>query len=147
MQVLIKKAYQTKGNQRKEHGKEKARKGKKGDNKNGRNGKERQGKEKNWQNKTKEKGNKGRARKGKGKQGNLRIGFLKRRTQLRSVQRVLRLRFSSFNITSSFTNNYIISTILKKGKTLRVVARLLMKAAPKRLVSSAVSSPFKILIE
>ena len=108
---------------------------------------EREGKEKNWQNKTKEKGNKGRARKGKGKQGNLRMGFLKRRTQLRSVQRVLRLRFSSFNITSSFTNNYIISTILKKGKKLRAVARLLMKAAPKRLVSSAVSSPFKILIE
>ena len=137
--------YQTKGNQRKEHGKEKARKGKKGDNKNGRNGKGRKGK--NWQNKTKEKGNKGRARKGKGKQGNLRMGFLKRRTQLRSVQRVLRFRFSSFNITSSFTNNYIISTILKKGKKLRAVARLLMKAAPKRLVSSAVSSPFKILIE
>ena len=145
MQVLIKKAYQTKGTQRKEHGKEKARKGKKGDNKNGRNGKGRKGK--NWQNKTKEKGNKGRARKGKGKQGNLRMGFLKRRTQLTSVQRVLRLRFSSFNITSSFTNNYIISTILKKGKKLRAVARLLMKAAPKRLVSSAVSSPFKILIE
>ena len=75
------------------------------------------------------------------------MGFLKRRTQLRSVQRVLRFRFSSFNITSSFTNNYIISTILKKGKKLRAVARLLMKAAPKRLVSSAVSSPFKILIE
>ena len=111
-----------------------------------REGKERQGKEKNWQNKTKEKGNKGRARKGKGKQGNLRMGFLKSRTQLRSVKRVLRFRFSSFNITSSFTNNYIISTILKKGKKLRAVARLLMKAAPKRLVSSAVSSPFKILI-
>ena len=108
---------------------------------------EREGKEKNWQNKTKEKGNKGRARKGKGKQGNLRMGFLKRRTHLRSVKRVLRFRFSSFNITSSFTNNYIISTILKKGKKLRAVARLLMKAAPKRLVSSAVSSPFKILIE
>ena len=145
MQVLIKKAYQTKGTQRKEHGKEKARKGKKGDNKNGRNGKGRKGK--NWQNKTKEKGNKGRARKGKGKQGNLRMGFLKRRTQLRSVKRGLRCRFSSFNIRSSFTNNYIISTILKKGKKLRAVARLLMKAAPKRLVSSAVSSPFKILIE
>ena len=75
------------------------------------------------------------------------MGFLKSRTQLRSVKRVLRFRFSSFNITSSFTNNYIISTILKKGKKLRAVARLLMKAAPKRLVSSAVSSPFKILIE
>ena len=75
------------------------------------------------------------------------MGFLKKRTQLRSVKRVLRFRFSSFNIRSSFTNNYIISTILKKGKKLRAVARLLMKAAPKRLVSSAVSSPFKILIE
>ena len=75
------------------------------------------------------------------------MGFLKRRTHLRSVKRVLRFRFSIFNITSSFTNNYIISTILKKGKKLRAVARLLMKAAPKRLVSSAVSSPFKILIE
>ena len=63
MQVLIKKAYQTKGTQRKEHGKEKARKGKKGDNKNGRNGKGRKGKKLAKQNKGERKQKKSKERK------------------------------------------------------------------------------------